>query len=128
MPRPTFYVTTPIYYVNATPHLGTFYSTVVADAFARYHRARGQGPMRIRRDLEAFGVAAALIEAALATVADWASVARDVRLRRFGPEVPANWAEKGRQARFLQYRGFSNDHIRSALGGSEADLALDPDP
>jgi methionyl-tRNA synthetase len=38
---PRFYVTTPIYYVNATPHLGTFYSTVVADAFARYHRARG---------------------------------------------------------------------------------------
>jgi methionyl-tRNA synthetase len=36
-----FYVTTPIYYVNAVPHLGTFYSTVVADAFARYHRARG---------------------------------------------------------------------------------------
>src|SRR6516165_160715 len=36
-----FYVTTPIYYVNATPHLGTFYTTVVADAFARYHRARG---------------------------------------------------------------------------------------
>jgi methionyl-tRNA synthetase len=38
---PSFYVTTPIYYVNALPHLGTFYSTVVADAFARYHRARG---------------------------------------------------------------------------------------
>ena len=36
-----FYITTPIYYVNALPHLGTFYSTVVADAMARYHRARG---------------------------------------------------------------------------------------
>lgn len=36
----TFYVTTPIYYVNAVPHLGTFYTTTVADAFARYHRAR----------------------------------------------------------------------------------------
>jgi methionyl-tRNA synthetase len=40
MPSP-FYVTTPIYYVNALPHLGTLYTTVVADAFARYHRARG---------------------------------------------------------------------------------------
>jgi methionyl-tRNA synthetase len=37
----SFYVTTPIYYVNALPHLGTFYTTVVADALARYHRARG---------------------------------------------------------------------------------------
>jgi methionyl-tRNA synthetase len=36
-----FYVTTPIYYVNAAPHLGTFYTTVVADALARHHRARG---------------------------------------------------------------------------------------
>jgi methionyl-tRNA synthetase len=36
----SFYVTTPIYYVNAVPHLGTFYTTTVADAFARYHRAR----------------------------------------------------------------------------------------
>jgi methionyl-tRNA synthetase len=35
-----FFVTTPIYYVNAVPHLGTFYSTVVDDALARYHRAR----------------------------------------------------------------------------------------
>jgi methionyl-tRNA synthetase len=34
------FVTTPIYYVNSVPHLGTFYTTVVADAFARYHRAR----------------------------------------------------------------------------------------
>jgi len=38
---PRFYITTPIYYVNAVPHLGTFYTTVVADALARYHRARG---------------------------------------------------------------------------------------
>ena len=39
-PMSRFYVTTPIYYVNAVPHLGTFYTTVVADALARYHRAR----------------------------------------------------------------------------------------
>jgi methionyl-tRNA synthetase len=37
-----FYVTTPIYYVNALPHLGTFYTTVVADALARYRRARAR--------------------------------------------------------------------------------------
>jgi len=42
-----------------------------------------------------------------------------VRARRFGAEVPADWREKARQARFLQYRGFSADHIRSALGASD---------
>jgi methionyl-tRNA synthetase len=37
----TFYVTTPIYYVNATPHLGHAYTTIVADALARWHRLIG---------------------------------------------------------------------------------------
>jgi methionyl-tRNA synthetase len=36
-----FYQTTPIYYVNDRPHLGTAYTTVVADAFARWHRIIG---------------------------------------------------------------------------------------
>lgn len=36
-----FFVTTPIYYVNATPHLGHAYSTIVADVLARYHRQIG---------------------------------------------------------------------------------------
>ncbi|MFK7790621.1 MAG: methionine--tRNA ligase, partial [Phycisphaeraceae bacterium] len=37
----TFYVTTPIYYVNDKPHLGHVYTTMVADVVARYHRLRG---------------------------------------------------------------------------------------
>ncbi|MDY6796303.1 MAG: methionine--tRNA ligase [Actinomycetota bacterium] len=37
-----FYVTTPIYYVNDHPHIGTAYTTVVADALARYHRLKGE--------------------------------------------------------------------------------------
>jgi methionyl-tRNA synthetase len=37
-----FYVTTPIYYVNDRPHIGTAYSTIAADVLARYHRLRGQ--------------------------------------------------------------------------------------
>jgi methionyl-tRNA synthetase len=36
-----FYVTTPIYYVNATPHIGHAYTTIAADILARYHRQRG---------------------------------------------------------------------------------------
>src|SRR3978361_602529 len=37
-----FYVTTPIYYVNAEPHLGHAYSTMAADILARHHRQRGE--------------------------------------------------------------------------------------
>lgn len=37
----TFYVTTPIYYINAEPHLGHFYTTMIGDVLARFHRRRG---------------------------------------------------------------------------------------
>ncbi|PYU36012.1 MAG: methionine--tRNA ligase, partial [Acidobacteria bacterium] len=38
---PKFYLTTPIYYVNARPHVGHTYTTIVADTIARYKRMRG---------------------------------------------------------------------------------------
>jgi methionyl-tRNA synthetase len=38
----SFYVTTPIFYVNADPHIGHTYTTVVADTLARYHRLLGE--------------------------------------------------------------------------------------
>ncbi len=41
MARPAFYVTTPIYYVNAAPHLGHAYTSIAADVLARHHRQRG---------------------------------------------------------------------------------------
>ena len=39
--KPSFYITTPIYYVNAAPHLGTAYCTILTDVMARYKRAMG---------------------------------------------------------------------------------------
>ncbi len=38
---PRYFVTTPIYYVNDAPHIGTAYTTVTADALARWHRLLG---------------------------------------------------------------------------------------
>jgi regulatory protein len=66
-------------------------------------------------------VAADVIEAALAGP-DWRALAREVRVRKFGTTEPPGWRERARQARFLQYRGFSSDHIGSALGAD-----FDPD-
>lgn len=37
-----FYLTTPIYYVNDVPHIGTSYTTIAADVLARFHRLRGE--------------------------------------------------------------------------------------
>src|SRR2546429_8203052 len=42
MPKDTFYLTTPIYYVNDVPHIGHAYTTVATDFLARYHRLRGE--------------------------------------------------------------------------------------
>ncbi|WP_077597525.1 methionine--tRNA ligase [Olsenella urininfantis] len=41
MAKQPFFITTPIYYVNAAPHLGTAYTTVLCDVQARYRRAAG---------------------------------------------------------------------------------------
>ncbi len=38
----TFYISTPIYYVNAKPHLGHAYTTIVADALTRFHKMLGE--------------------------------------------------------------------------------------
>jgi methionyl-tRNA synthetase len=38
----SFYITTPIYYVNAEPHLGHAYTTIAADVLARHMRQRGE--------------------------------------------------------------------------------------
>lgn len=37
-----YYLTTPIYYVNDVPHIGTAYTTIAADILARFHRLRGE--------------------------------------------------------------------------------------
>lgn len=40
--QPHFTVTTPLYYVNAAPHMGSAYPTIAADALARFHRMTGK--------------------------------------------------------------------------------------
>lgn len=41
MSKKNFYITTPIYYVNADPHIGTAYTTIVCDVLARFKRLEG---------------------------------------------------------------------------------------
>jgi regulatory protein len=99
---------------------------------------RALGPARIRQELTRKGVTAQTIDQALAggdgeVAPDFIQLARQARARKFGPELPTDWKERSRQARFLQYRGFSNDHIRAVLEGdpeldSEPDSGSEPDP
>ncbi len=87
-----------------------------AENYVSYHAERGEGPLRIAADLNELDLPSEIIDAALAAGPDWRSRAREVRIRRFGLEEPQSWPQKAKQGRFLQYRGFSSDHIRAALG------------
>jgi regulatory protein len=85
-------------------------------AFISQHARRGQGPSRISAELRERGVAAELIETELAAAEfDWNILAAEMRRRKFGGALPSDFAGRAKQARFLQYRGFSTDQIRWAL-------------
>jgi regulatory protein len=92
--------------------------------YVTYHSGRGQGPTRIHRDLKALGLGSELIERCLGEGPDWVSLARTVRQKKFGRDLPEGYAGKAKQARFLQYRGFTGAQIRQALG---TDIDLDAD-
>lgn len=86
------------------------------DSFVRSRVAKGQGPQRIRAELAQRGIAETQAADVLrGAEVDWLETIKAVRRKRFGPELPREYAERARQARFLQYRGFSSEHIRAAL-------------
>jgi regulatory protein len=91
-----------------------------AHSYVSYRAGRGQGPRRIAAELLANGIPRELVESVLAQGPDWRELARTVRRAKFGAAAPEDWQARARQARFLQYRGFSADHIRAATG-------VDPD-
>jgi regulatory protein len=89
-----------------------------AEALVRMLTGRGQGPQRVRHALDEAGLSPEAVATALETAPDWMLLAADVRRRKFGARVPKDWPGRARQMRFLQYRGFSKDHIASALAES----------
>jgi regulatory protein len=95
-----------------------------------YRARRGHGPARIRSELQKSGLSRSEIDEAVKgeEAPDFLALARAARARKFGPDLPEDRKERARQARFLQYRGFSTDHIRAVLQGDpEADSDPDAD-
>ncbi|PXX98237.1 regulatory protein RecX [Halomonas sp. LBP4] len=90
-----------------------------AESFLRSRIARGQGPLKIRAELERRGIDRERIRDAFAELegqgeADWFALAREALARRFtGPgDTPR---ERARRERFLAGRGFAFDQLRHAL-------------
>ena len=84
--------------------------------YVHHHSRRGQGPVRIRAELRQQGLTDSQIQQEIGGgERDWNGLAAEVRRRKFGAELPSTAAERAKQARFLQYRGFNSDQIRAAL-------------
>ena len=102
--------------LDALERSGALANARFTDSFVRSRIAKGQGPQRIRAELAQRGIADEEASDGLrAADVDWLAAIRAVRAKRFGPELPRDYSERARQARFLQYRGFDSAQIRAAL-------------
>jgi regulatory protein len=92
------------------------------EALLHVRRVRGYGPLYIRRELEEKGIDRSTIEHWLDVGSrDWVEDVRRVNKKKFGGKPPASLAERAKQTRFLQYRGFTHEQIRQALGSDVDD-------
>jgi regulatory protein len=92
-----------------------------AAMLVRTRVAGGYGPVRIEAELEVAGVPADQVRAALDEAAvDWRALAIEVHAKKFG-RLPKNPAERAKQYRYLQGRGFDAGQVSAALKGEVAD-------
>jgi len=85
-----------------------------AESYVFYRRNKGYGPLRIRAELMSRGIAEDLIEHHL-NIADnaWLVTMRHAWQKRFKGSLPDDFKTRAKHLRFLQYRGFTADHINS---------------
>ena len=87
------------------------------ESYVRYRSKKGFGPLRIKQELKEKGIGDDLLLEALADHEFWRNLAREVRVKRFGSELPGNYNDKAKQLRFLQYRGFNTDQLHWVFDG-----------
>ena len=91
-----------------------------SDSYVRSRVEKGFGPVKIRAELRERGVDRDLIgESVDVYNHEWPGKASDARHKRFGDDIPDDWDERAKQTRFLQARGFTQDHILAVLGEDE---------
>ncbi len=87
-----------------------------SEGLVRYRRNRGFGPKRIAMELREKGVDEAITEQWIDHKHPaWFDAAVQVKEKKFGVSYPDSYDEWAQQARFLQYRGFTFEHINHAL-------------
>lgn len=90
-----------------------------AEMLVRSRVAQGYGPVRIEAELEVAGVPGDQVRASLeAAGVDWREQAREAHAKKFGTP-PKSSAERAKQYRYLQGRGFDSSQIGAALKGGD---------
>ncbi len=89
-----------------------------AEEYVRVRSSKGIGPQRLRQELAERGIAAELSDCFLDDC-DWSQLAVGVRLKKFGSALPTDFKDRAKQARFLQYRGFTAEQIRLAINNDD---------
>jgi regulatory protein len=85
-------------------------------------RRRGIGPLRVRQDLERKGISPETVERWLnPSGREWVELVREVWRKKYKAKQPKTHAERAKQARFLQSRGFSFDQIQQVFNGRDTD-------
>ena len=75
---------------------------------------KGYGPARVRQELGQKGISREAIERAMRECEiDWAQLARDHAIRKYGEPLPVDFAEKVKVQRFLLYRGYLMEDIQT---------------
>lgn len=89
-----------------------------AENYCYWRRGKGFGPLRISQELQARGVSDETI-AELIQITDnaWFTEARRVWQKQFKGKQPSDFKSRAKQMRFLQYRGFTQEQIKSVFLG-----------
>lgn len=90
-----------------------------AESFVSVRRGKGQGPVRIANELKLRGVDEAIVGRYLdPDDSEWVEIAKSVCLRKYGV-LGSKVAQRAKQMRFLQYRGFTSEQIRKVWKASD---------
>ncbi|MGD8784214.1 MAG: regulatory protein RecX [Thioalkalispiraceae bacterium] len=91
------------------------------ESFVNSHRQRGKGPKRIRLELQQHQLAEGLVDEYLNERDDaWKESALEVKLKKFGEALPDDFQQQMKQAKFLEYRGFTHEQISAVLKTGDA--------
>jgi regulatory protein len=86
------------------------------ESFVRSAFNKGKGPQHIRQSLKQHNIEGVEVKESIYNADfDWFELACKVREKRFGENPPADFHMKQKQMRFLQYRGFEQEHISAAF-------------